>query len=107
MPLYDYSCENCGAFRDWRPMSAAAEPADCPTCGHLSSRVITAPYISCINHNTRIAHERNERSAHEPQVISRQQLDHLGVKRTSHNHHRGAEHHNHPHHPKQRWMIGH
>ncbi|MGH6902465.1 MAG: FmdB family zinc ribbon protein, partial [Geminicoccaceae bacterium] len=31
MPLYDYRCSACGDFRAWRRMSAAAEPADCPS----------------------------------------------------------------------------
>jgi putative FmdB family regulatory protein len=34
MPLYEYTCANCGTtFEKLRPMSKANEPATCSQCG--------------------------------------------------------------------------
>jgi putative FmdB family regulatory protein len=101
MPLYDYYCERCGAFEQQRPLSQAGEPVPCPSCQALAQRVITAPFLATMKSSTRKAHERNERSAHEPQVIRREPPVHE----------HGGPHHHHPHRHRQRahrpWMIGH
>lgn len=68
MPLYEYDCPHHGAFDDMRPFARSSEPASCPTCGTESPRVITVPRFAGMDRGTRIAHERNERSAHEPHV---------------------------------------
>lgn len=75
MPRYDYTCESCGPFGDWRPMSESGLDASCPICGSASKRLIAAPYVSCLSRNARIAHERNERSAEAPKVMRREELD--------------------------------
>lgn len=69
MPLYDYACEACGPFRDWRPMSRSEEDAPCPACGAASRRTVAMPFLPCVSRNDRIAHERNERSADAPRVV--------------------------------------
>ncbi len=74
MPLYDYACDSCGPFRDWRPMSAFDEDVSCPNCGSASKRLVAMPFLPCVSPNNRIAHERNERSAHEPKVMRREEL---------------------------------
>lgn len=74
MPLYDYTCARHGAFRAWRPMSESDLATDCPECGGLSPRQIAMPYLRQVSRSVRIAHERNERSAEEPRVMSREQL---------------------------------
>lgn len=66
MPVYEYHCNTCGPFAELRPMSQHAVNQPCPSCGIDSKRVISAPNLSRVSRNTRIAHERNERSAHEP-----------------------------------------
>ena len=102
MPLYDYSCEDCGPFRAWRSMSDAAAPEDCPTCGAEARREMTAPFLATMNPHNRIAHQRNEKSAAEPQMVkkSKQTHDH------GHGHH-GHSHPAHKHGPSRPWMIGH
>ena len=103
MPLYDYACEACGEFRAWQPMSQSAAAADCPTCGDPAMRSVASPFIASMNPNTRIAHQRNEKSAHEPQLVSRGEMERQGAKRSGgHGHHRG-----HHHHQSRPWMIGH
>lgn len=96
MPLYDYACNECGRFRAWRAMAEAAAPADCPGCGTTAPRAVTAPNLAILGRSTRIAHERNERSAHEPAVMQRSQM---GPPSKPHHHHRPD--------PRRAWMIGH
>jgi putative FmdB family regulatory protein len=69
MPLYDYECTTCGAFRAWRSMSEHAASVECPSCTLPASRLAAAPMLAVLSSNSRIAHERNERSAHEPKVM--------------------------------------
>ncbi len=112
MPLYDYSCDACGDFRAWQAMSRAAATADCPSCGDPAGRSVAAPFIANMNPNTRIAHQRNEKSAEEPQVLSRAQLERSSVKRADalgHHHHGGCGGKGRPqaHRSARPWMIGH
>jgi hypothetical protein len=60
---------------------------------------VVAPSLALMNGHSRIAHQRNEKSAHEPQVVSG----------SAHGHGHGAHHHHqHKHGVGQRpWMIGH
>jgi putative FmdB family regulatory protein len=104
MPLYDYHCSTCGDFRAWRRMSEANEAVRCPTCEASASRAVAAPNLALMNAHNRVAHQRNEKSAHEPQVVSRpRQADH------AHGHSHGHGHHHHHGHGggSRPWMIGH
>lgn len=114
MPLYDYACDDCGPFREWRGMSEAGSPAECPSCSGPSGRTVSAPFLAAMNPYTRIAHQRNEKAAHEPQVMTRAQLDKSGRRRSpshghAHGHGNGQDHHGpgHIHRSSQRWMLGH
>lgn len=73
MPIYSFACRTCGEFTDMRSMDRASEDMACPVCGRQAPRTISAPHIMGVNPLVRFAHERNERSAHEPRVVSRQQ----------------------------------
>jgi len=42
MPNYDFRCSVHGLFEMTKPMSECALPVNCPTCGALSPRAITA-----------------------------------------------------------------
>lgn len=70
MPIYGYDCEACGPFTEMQPMSRSSEPMSCPDCGNAAPRSISAPFIANMDSNNRIAHQRNEKSAHEPRVVS-------------------------------------
>jgi putative FmdB family regulatory protein len=71
MPLYDYHCAGCGGFSDLRPMAQSADPADCPSCGAAAPRVlVSSPMLATMDAGQRLAHGRNERSAHEPRHSS-------------------------------------
>ncbi len=105
MPLYDYACDSCGDFRAWQTMSLAAEASDCPACGRSAARAVAAPFIANMNPNTRIAHQRNEKSAHEPQVVTQAQLERSGPRRCGQD--GGGKAHHHVHRSSRPWMIGH
>jgi putative FmdB family regulatory protein len=45
MPLYDYRCESCGAFREFRPMSEAGKARPCPVCALPCARTLSAPFL--------------------------------------------------------------
>jgi len=66
MPLYDYLCPTCGNFSAWASIKDALADAPCPSCAIPGPRVISAPRIALMPAGIRRAHERNERSAHEP-----------------------------------------
>lgn len=45
MPLYEYSCTQCGVFDGIAPMAESSLPRRCP-CGNMASKVIrTAPRV--------------------------------------------------------------
>ena len=111
MPLYDYECMTCGEFREWRKMSEWEASAPCPNCSLPAPRRAAAPMLAVLSKNNRIAHERNERSAHEPKVVRREDL-------SPHHRHHGHRHdispllkqqfgdvHKSP--PDRPWMVGH
>jgi putative FmdB family regulatory protein len=97
MPLYDYICERCGSFREWRSLAESGDAVPCPGCAAPAPRAISAPYLSRLDRGTRIARERNERSAHEPMVVRREALEAGRHGRRRHGH--GAA--------RRPWMIGH
>ena len=105
MPLYDYSCEDCGPFRAWQRMSECNAASECPECEEPARRVPSAPFLADMNSHSRIAHQRNEKSAHEPKVMSSGRTKELGSKRGSHAGHAPHGHHN--HHSGRPWMVGH
>jgi len=68
MPVYEYECNTCGVFTALRKMSESSEPAFCQECGAESTRIMSAPRLAVLGKALRSAHERNEKSAHEPNV---------------------------------------
>jgi len=66
MPLYEYRCDDCGTFSAIRKMSESGLQGICKNCGAASERIISAPHIALVGNDQRVAHERNEKSAHEP-----------------------------------------
>ena len=63
MPVYEYLCNECGPFKDMRPMSECDDPQACPRCETSAPRVIlTAPNFFCMSPDKRKAIAVNERS---------------------------------------------
>ena len=79
MPVYEYLCTECGPFTSLRPMADFEKPSDCPDCGAASPRVLlTAPRLSMMAADRRLAHAVNERSANAPQALSAKQAHGAG-----------------------------
>lgn len=68
MPVYEYECASCGVFTALRKMSESSDPAFCQACGSVSHRIMSAPRLAVMGRSQRDAHERNEKSAHAPNV---------------------------------------
>lgn len=84
MPVYEYHCTGCDhVFEELRSIAEFREPMACPICGEAANRVIySAPRLSTMRSEIRAAHERNERSAHEP----RMRRGHICGPGCNHNH---------------------
>ena len=70
MPLYVFACEGCGTFELIRPMAEASAAAACPACGAEARRVFTPPGLVRIAAPARRALDLEEKSAHEPDVVT-------------------------------------
>jgi putative FmdB family regulatory protein len=71
VPIYAYTCETCGPFEFFRPMTEASAAAACPRCGAAARRVFTPPGLALLATPVRRALDGEEKSAHEPDVINR------------------------------------
>ncbi len=70
MPIYAHSCSAHGEFDDIRPYSRSGEDAPCPICTQACGRIVTMPQFKTMDRGQRLAHERNEKSRHEPHVCT-------------------------------------
>lgn len=68
MPIYEYECEAHGSFELLRSISEHEALGSCPACECAAPRVVSTPRLAAVSRATRIAHERNERSCHEPRM---------------------------------------
>lgn len=69
MALYAFTCEGCGPFELLRPMTEAAAPARCPSCGMSARRVFTPPGLALLATPMRRMLDEEDRSAHAPDVV--------------------------------------
>jgi putative FmdB family regulatory protein len=46
MPLYEYKCETCGPFEQWRTLAEVGTPMLCPTCQAVAKRVFSPPSLN-------------------------------------------------------------
>lgn len=68
MPVYEFECETCGTFADFRTIADRDRPAPCEICDQPAARIISAPNLAVMHPLHRMAAVRNERSRHEPRV---------------------------------------
>ena len=114
MPTYDYLCPACGPFEARRPMSESKALVPCAQCHAPAPRIMSAPRLNLMSTTNRYAETRNEKSAHEPDVVHTP-----GPHAHSHEHGHGHGHghsHRHAHTKRQKhvghdasrpWMLGH
>ena len=113
MPIYDYLCTTCGPFEERRPMSESKVAVPCGICRVPAERLPGAPRLNLMASNNRIAETRNEKSAHEPDVMTvigrdgaRRENNHGGHSH-AHDHRRSQAPSSHKHAPNRPWMLGH
>jgi putative FmdB family regulatory protein len=70
MPVYAFSCADCGPFDVTRRGADAGAPAACPACGAEARRVFTPPGLALLARPVRGLLDREEKSAHEPDVVA-------------------------------------
>ena len=70
MPVYAFACAGCGDFELTRKAADAGAPAACPECGTTARRVFSPPRLALLSKPLRGALDREERSGHEPEVVS-------------------------------------
>lgn len=73
MPIYAFRCRECGPFELVRPMTDAGAAAACPGCGDEARRVYTPPGLALLATPVRGTLDRQERSAHEPDVVTKKE----------------------------------
>jgi putative FmdB family regulatory protein len=72
MPLYEYDCPEHGTFEARRPMAEFDAQGTCPACQCSSPRVLSVPRLRTVDPSQRAARDRNERSQHEPKLVTRE-----------------------------------
>jgi putative FmdB family regulatory protein len=70
MPVYVFTCHECGTFELSRPMAETGKAAQCPSCLREARRVFTPPGLTRLTRPVRQALETEEASAHEPRVVT-------------------------------------
>ncbi len=100
MPLYEFRCETCGPFEQWRALSETGIPMICPTCEAVTKRVYSAIGLITTPYALRY---RIEQGA-EPKVVTRPQSEESAHKHQAHGH--KSHQHSHAHHGRP-WMVGH
>src|SRR3954452_16210596 len=71
MPVYEYLCDDCGPFKDMRPMAECDDPQACPQCESMAPRVLlTAENVFFRLTEPRKAHAPNARSTRAPQTLA-------------------------------------
>jgi putative FmdB family regulatory protein len=70
VPVYAFTCAACGSFDVMRPMVEAGMPARCPSCGGDARRLFSPPGLALLARPVRRALDMEEKSAHEPEVVS-------------------------------------
>ena len=77
MPLYAFECPGCGPFELSRPVAEAGSAGRCPDCGDEGRRVYTPPALARLARPLRRAFDMEERSAHEPAVVTEKRGAHF------------------------------
>lgn len=89
MPLYEFRCQTCGVFDQWRTMAECHLPATCPTCEQNAKRIMSPPAVQ-LSGSLRLRRENPE-----PELVQR--LQPPEPKPAQHRSHTGG----------RPWMLGH
>jgi putative FmdB family regulatory protein len=78
MPLYEFRCNDCGSFDEWRKMAESSHPAYCPTCTQPAKRLFSPPAV--LSGSLRLKVENRE-----PQLVKRSEQEPAAPKLRTHN----------------------
>jgi putative FmdB family regulatory protein len=70
VPIYAFTCAECGPFEVQRPVTEAGAPASCPSCRGEARRVFTPPGLALLARPLRKTLDLEEKSRHEPEVVA-------------------------------------
>lgn len=70
MAVYEYRCEQHGAFDVQLRMGTAPSSSSCPECGEEAARVPSLPSLRRLPRGARSAIEHSEASADSPAIVS-------------------------------------
>lgn len=70
MAIYEYRCDDDGAFEMTRPLGTAPESVACPVCGSEARRVFSKPMLSLSPPALVAAIDHAEKSRDEPEVVA-------------------------------------
>ncbi|PSB57534.1 FmdB family zinc ribbon protein [Chamaesiphon polymorphus] len=70
MPLYEFRCNDCGIFDEWRTMTESNAIAYCPQCQESAKRIFSIPGIQ-LNGALRLKKTENP----EPKLAKKQDSD--------------------------------
>lgn len=70
MAIYEYRCDDDGAFEMTRPLGTAPESIACPVCGGEARRVFSKPMLSLSPPALVAAIDHAEKSRDEPEVVT-------------------------------------
>jgi putative FmdB family regulatory protein len=70
MATYSYRCVDCGGFERGWAMGSAPASLECPICCVPAQRVYSAPMLARTAPGVAALHQLEERSRHEPPVVS-------------------------------------
>lgn len=70
MAIYEYRCDDDGAFEMTRPLGTAPESVACPVCGSEARRVFSKPMLSLSPPALVAAIDHAEKSRDEPEVVT-------------------------------------
>jgi putative FmdB family regulatory protein len=65
MPLYEFRCEICGPFEQWRTLAEVGTLMLCPTCQAVAKRLFSPPSVNLNSGSLRLHHEE----AKEPRLV--------------------------------------
>lgn len=70
MAIYEYRCEQDGAFEVVRPIGTAPASVACPECASESDRVFTNPMVSFAPRALIAALDHEQKTRYEPDVVT-------------------------------------
>jgi putative FmdB family regulatory protein len=68
--IYEYRCDNDGAFEISRPLGEAPGSSACPVCRGEARRVFSKPMLSSVPRALVAAIDHAEQTRHEPDIVN-------------------------------------